>query len=170
MKVLFPDMKKFVLCFLPISVLIFATSCASLLLQAEPPEVLVSNVIPLGGTFFEQRVQVDLRVRNPNDFDLDVTGLDFTLKLNNQKLARGLANKAVTIPRLGDAILTVETTTSTLDVLSQLLHLTSGKDVTYQITGVLHVHDIPLPFDNNGVLLDTSTLQHSPIGNEIRRD
>lgn len=170
MKVLFPGMKKFILCFLPISVLIFASSCASLLFQAETPEVLVSNVKPLGGTLFEQRVQIDLRVRNPNDFDLDVTGLDFTLQLNNKKLARGLANKAVTIPRLGDAILTVETTTSTLDVLSQLLNLTSGKDITYQITGVLHLQDIPLPFDNDGILLDTSTLPQLPSKNEIRRD
>lgn len=143
--------------------ILFATGCASLLFHAEPPEVLVSNVIPLGGTFFEQRVQVNLRVRNPNDFDLDVTGLDFTLQLNNKKLARGLANQAVTIPRLGDAILKVETTTSTMDVLSQLLHLTSGEEVTYQIKGVLHLHDIPLPFNNNGVLLDTSKIQESPL-------
>jgi len=163
-------MKIFVLFFLPISFLIFSTSCASLVFQAEPPEVLVSNVKPLGGTLFEQRVQVDLRVRNPNDFDLEVTGLDFTLQLNNKRLARGLANKAVTIPRLGDAILTVETATSTLDVLSQLLNLTSGEDITYQITGVLHLHDIPLPFDNEGVLLDTNKLQQSPSGNEIRSD
>ncbi|MCA9422181.1 MAG: LEA type 2 family protein, partial [Nitrospira sp.] len=42
---------------------------------------------------FEQRLQVDLRVRNPNDFDLEVTGLDFTLHLNDQRLARGLTNK-----------------------------------------------------------------------------
>lgn len=117
--------------------------------------MLVSNLKPLGGTLFEQHIQVDLRVRNPNDFDLDVTGLDFTLQLNNKKVARGLSNQSVTIPRLGDAILTVETTTSTLDVLSQLLKLTSGNDITYQIKGILHLQDIPLPFDNQGVLLKT---------------
>lgn len=119
------------------------------------------NVNPLGGTLFEQRVQVDLRVRNPNDFNLDVTGLDFTLQLNNKRLARGLASQAVTIPRLGDAILTVETTTSTLDVLSQLLNLASGEDVTYHIKGILHLQNIPLPFDNEGILLDTSKLRQS---------
>jgi len=146
-------MKKF---FLQIFFLLFTTGCASLLFQAESPEVLVSNVKPLGGTLFEQRVQVDLRVRNPNDFDLEVTGLDFTLQLNDKRLARGLASKDVTIPRLGEAILTVETTTSTLDVLNQLLNLASGKDVTYHIKGVLHLQDIPLPFDNNGVLLHSS--------------
>lgn len=155
-------MKNFVLL---LTIILIATGCASLLIQADPPEVLVSNVKPLGGTLFEQRVQVDLRVRNPNNFDLDVTGLDFTLQLNNKRLARGLASQAVAIPRLGDAILTVETTTSTLDVLSQLLNLTSGEDVTYQIKGVLHLQDIPLPFDNEGVLLKTRELTQSSPGN-----
>lgn len=139
-----------------LSCLFFASGCATLLLQPEPPEVLVSNVKPLGGTLFEQRLRVDLRVRNPNDFDLDVTGLDFTLQLNNKKVARGLANQAVTIPRLGEGILSVETTTSTLDVLRQLIHLSKGEDITYQITGVLHLQDVPLPFDNEGVILDVS--------------
>ena len=150
--------------FPPILIYYFFLSlgCATLLFQAEPPEVLVSNVKPLGGTLFEQRIQVDLRVRNPNDFDLDVTGLDFTLALNNKRVARGLANQAVTIQRLGDAILTVETTTSTLDVLRQLLDLTTKKDLTYQIKGVLHLQDVPLPFDNEGVLLHVSKKTQSP--------
>jgi LEA14-like dessication related protein len=57
------------------------TSITSLPSQPESPEVLLVNVIPLDATMFEQRLQVDLRVRNPNDFDLKVTGLDFTLHL-----------------------------------------------------------------------------------------
>ena len=134
------------------------TGCTTLMFQAEPPEVLVSDVKPLGSTLFEQRLQVDLRVRNPNNFDLDVTGLDFTLSLNEQRLARGLASQSVIIPRLGEAILTVETTTSTLDIFQQLLQLTSGENIAYQISGVLHVQDMPLPFDSEGILLDTSKI------------
>lgn len=151
------------LCSILLSALLLS-GCATLLLQAEPPEVLVSDVKPLGSTLFEQRLQVDLRVRNPNTFDLDVTGIDFTLSLNDERLARGLANQSVIIPRLGEAILTVKTTTSTLDVFQQLLQLTSGEDIMYQISGVLHVQDMALPFDNEGVLLDTSKL--TPIFNE----
>jgi LEA14-like dessication related protein len=146
-----------------ISPLLFGSGCATLLMQAEPPEILVVNIKPLGGTLFEQRIQVDLRVRNPNNFDLDVSGLDFTLQLNHKKISRGLASQSVTIPRLGDALLTVDTTTSTLEVLSQLLHLTSGEDITYQISGILHLQDIPLPFDNEGVILHTrNDIRSSP--------
>ncbi|HBP89051.1 MAG TPA: hypothetical protein DD706_15295, partial [Nitrospiraceae bacterium] len=59
--------------------LIGCNSLPALSVQPESPEVLLVNITPLDATMFEQRLQVDLRVRNPNDFDLEVTGLDFTL-------------------------------------------------------------------------------------------
>jgi len=143
------------------------TSCQSITsssLQPESPEVLLINIIPLDTTMFEQRLQVDLRVRNPNDFDLEVTGLDFTLSLNEQRLARGLSNKASTIPRLGDAVVSVETTTSTLDVVRQLLKFRQDQDLTYQVSGVVHVQGLRLPFEHKGVLMDASQFTSSSPG------
>ena len=55
--------------------LVTLVGCASWLMKGEPPEVLVTNITPLEGTAFEQRLQVDLRIRNPNDFDLLATAL-----------------------------------------------------------------------------------------------
>lgn len=148
----------------------FTTGCASNLLQAKSPDVIVTNVTPLESTLFEQRLQIDLRVRNPNDFDLEVTGLDFQLALNGQKFATGLANHGVTIPRLGEAVLSVMTTASTLNVLQQLLKLRKGQDVTYQVTGILHLQEIPLPFKKEGVLIQAKQLSgiqsHSRTGHE----
>ena len=140
---------------------LLASGCASLSLDAEPPEVLVTNITPLEATLFEQQLKVDIRVRNPNPFELNVTGLDFMLNLNGKRLARGLANDAVTIPRLGDSILSVNTTTSTLEVMRQLLSLHKQQDMKYQITGVLHLDGTRLPFDTEGVIFDTSQLPSS---------
>ena len=140
---------------------LLATGCASLVLDAEPPEVLVTNITPLEATLFEQQLKVDIRVRNPNPFELNVTGLDFTLNLNGKRLARGLADDAVTIPRLGDAILSVNTTTSTLEVMRQLLSLHKQQDMKYHITGVLHLDGTRLPFDTEGVIFDASQLPSS---------
>lgn len=39
--------------------------CASWFMKGERPDVLVANVTPLESTAFEQRLQVDLRIRNP---------------------------------------------------------------------------------------------------------
>ena len=145
------------------SLLLIATSgCASWFMKGEPAEVLVANVTPLESTTFEQRLQVDLRIRNPNDFDLLVTGIDFTLTLNGKRLARGLGNTGITVPRLSDAVVSVQTSTSTIDVVHQLLNFSRTQNLSYEITGLLHLKDGRLPFDNSGTLLDKGQLSDLP--------
>jgi LEA14-like dessication related protein len=136
--------------------------CASWFVQGEPPEVLVTNITPSEGTAFEQRLQVDLRIRNPNDFDLLLTGIDFTLNLNGKRLASGLGNTTITVPRLSDAVVSVQTSTSTLDVVRQLLSFSQTQDLSYDITGRLHLKDGHLPFDTSGILLEKGQLSGAP--------
>ena len=145
-------------CFL----LVATAGCASWFMNGEPPEVLVTNVTPLEATAFEQRLQVDLRIRNPNDFDLLVTGIDFTLTLNGKRLARGLSNKDITVPRLSDVVVSVQTSTSTFDMVRQLLSFSQKQDLSYDITGLLHLKDGRLPFDNSGILLEKGQLSGLP--------
>ncbi|MFO0699665.1 MAG: LEA type 2 family protein [Nitrospira sp.] len=147
-----------------ITLAVLFTGCASWFIKGEPPEVLVTNVTPLDATMFEQRLRVDLRVRNPNDFDYHLTGIDFTLNLNGKRLARGLGSKEVTIPRLGDAVITIDTTTSTLDIVRQLVQLSQKQELTYDIKGVLHSTDGRLPFTNAGTLVEPGVFSGSPAG------
>lgn len=140
-----------------LAILVLA-GCASWFMKGEPPEVLVTNITPLDATAFEQRLQVDLRIRNPNDFDLNMTGVDFTLNLNGKRLVRGLGNKEVTIPRLSDAVVSIQTSTSTFDIIRQFLSLSEKQDLAYDISGVLHSRDGRLPFNNSGVLLEQGQL------------
>ena len=149
---------RYLACFL----LVATAGCASWFMNGEPPEVLVTNVTPLETTAFEQRLQVDLRIRNPNDFDLLVTGIDFTLTLNGKRLARGLSNKDITVPRLSDAVVSVQTSTSTFDMVRQLLSFSQTQDLSYDITGLLRLKDGRLPFDNSGILLEKGQLSGSP--------
>jgi len=145
-------------CFL----LVTTAGCTSWFMKGEPAEVLVVNVTPLEVTALEQRLQVDLRIRNPNDFDLFVTGIDFTLNLNGKRLARGLSNKDFTVPRLSDAVVLVQTSTSTFDVVGQFLNLSRSQDLSYNITGLLHLKDGRLAFDNSGILLEKGQLSGTP--------
>jgi LEA14-like dessication related protein len=131
-------------------------------MKGEPPEVLVINVTPMEASAFEQRVQIDLRIGNPNDFDLSVTGIDFRLDLNGNRLARGLGNKELVVPRLSEAVTSVETSTSTLQVFRQFLSFSNDQPLTYRISGVLHTKDGRLSFENSGVLLEKGTLYESP--------
>lgn len=132
--------------------------CASWFIKGEPPEVLVTNVTPLESTPFEQRLKVDLRVRNPNDYDLQVTGLDFRLDLNGKRFVRGLGNREFLVPRLGDVIVSLEASTSTLDVVRQVLGLRKTQELTYGLSGVLHLKNAKLPFDHTGVLVGRDEL------------
>ncbi|ULA60774.1 MAG: WHy domain-containing protein [Nitrospira sp.] len=141
---------------------LMVSGCASWMMKGEPPEVLVTNVTPLEASAFEQRLQVDLRIRNPNDFDLAVTGIDFRLDLNGNRLARGLGNKELVVPRLSDAVTSVETSTSTLQVVRQLLSFSGNQSLTYHLTGVVHTKEGRLPFDSSGVLLEKGALSGSP--------
>ncbi len=143
---------------------ILLPGCASWFIKGEPPEVLVANVTPLDATLFEQRLRVDLRIRNPNDFDYHLTGIDFTLNLNGKRLARGLGSTEVRIPRLGDAVMTIETTTSTLGIVRQLFALSQKQELTYDINGVLHSTEGRLPFTNAGTLVEPGTFSSSPAG------
>ena len=151
------------------SLLLFAVTllfpgCASWFIRGEPPEVLVTDITPMDATLFEQRLRVDLRVRNPNDFDYHLTGIDFTLNLNGKRLARGLGSKEVTIPRLGDAVMTIDTTTSTLDIVRQLLELSQKQELTDDIKGVLYGTEGRFPFANAGTLIEPGMFSGSPAG------
>ena len=138
------------------------SGCASWFMKGEAPEVLVTNVTPLHASAFEQRLQVNLRIRNPNDVDLAVTGIDFRLDLNGNRLVRGLGNKELIVPRLSDSVTSVETSTSTIQVVRQLLSFSGDQPLTYHVTGVLHTKDGRLPFDSSGVLLEKGALSGSP--------
>lgn len=134
------------------------SGCASWFAKGEIPDVLVSNITPLDSTPFEQRLKIDLRVRNPNDYELQVTGMDIRLDLNGKRLARGLGNQAFTVPRLSDSVVSIETTTSTLDVVRQVLGLRKVQALSYEISGVLHLKEGRLPFENSGMLAEKGEL------------
>jgi len=146
-----------------ILVLTCTSGCVSWFSKIDPPEVLITNVTPLDSTPFEQRLDVELRVRNPNDYDLQVTGLDFRLDVNKKRLARGLGNKAFTIPRLGDATVTIETSTSMLHLMRQILSLRNTQTLTYGVSGVLYLNDGKLSFENSGVLVEKGDFPGIPV-------
>ncbi len=138
--------------------LLLASGCAGWLSHGEPPEVSVINLAPLDGTAFEQRLQVDLRIRNPNDYDLDVRGIDFRMDLNGKPFARGLGNRELTVPRLGEAVVSIETSTSMLDIVRQVLALRRSSELAYALSGVLYLKRGRLPFEHAGIVLEKGEL------------
>lgn len=130
------------------------TGCSALLLVADPPEVSVARVKPLGLQLFKQQIQIDLRFQNSNSFALDVQSMDFTLDLNGERIATGKSPRPIRIPRYGDAILSIKTNTSLLKAVQQLLNFNDLKDMTYHINGTLQIEGVKVPFENEGKVLE----------------
>ena len=95
--------------------------CASMGVGGEPIEVQVVSLTPLASTAFEHRLRVDLRLRNPNNRAFTIDGLRFVLDVNGSRLASGVSSESATLPRLGEVIVPVTTTTTLFDVVNQIL-------------------------------------------------
>jgi LEA14-like dessication related protein len=99
----------------------FLAGCASLGLGGEPLDVNVVNLTPLPSTAFEHRLRVDLRLRNPNDRSYEIDGLRFALDVNGSRLATGVSSETATLPRLGEVVIPVTTTTTLVDLVNQIV-------------------------------------------------
>src|SRR5262245_17840534 len=93
----------------------------------ESPEVTISDLQLRNAGLLEQQFGLVLRLRNPNDADLPLRGLKVKLDIDGEPFATGLSNENVTVPALGEKIVTVDAVSSTSDILNQLRNATELK-------------------------------------------
>jgi hypothetical protein len=89
--------------------------------RGEPIEVHVVQLAPLPSTAFEHRLRIDLRLTNPRNHDYEIEGMRFVLEVNGRRLATGVSNEPVKLPRLGEVVVPITTTTDLLDVVNQIV-------------------------------------------------
>lgn len=129
------------------------SGCATLPGTLTPPEVSLADLRLIDVGLFEQRFGLSLRVLNPNEVDIPVEGLSFTLELNDTTFATGVSNESVTIPRLGEAVVDVQAVSTLTGLLHQLRRLSQGEQgITYRIHGTLSTGGMlgGVPFDRRG--------------------
>lgn len=132
--------------------LLLLAGCGGL---AQKPEVSLAglDLVELG--LFEQRFVMKLRIRNPNDSDLKIDGLFFDVELNGLHFAKGLSDKPVSVPRMGEALLEVRATSNLGSVLRQLRELQKGgRDrIDYRLSGRINIDGLgSIPFDRRDEL------------------
>lgn len=113
--------------------------CATLPTQ-DPLNVDVAGIDPLPGEGLELRLAVRVRIQNPNDAPVEYSGAALTLDLNDRKLATGVSDAAGTVPRYGEAVLTIPVTISALSMARQVIGFAnaSGRnEVRYRVRGKL---------------------------------
>jgi len=110
--------------------------CA-LLQRADPPKVTLVGVEPSASEGLEARMQLKLRVQNPNDTPIEYNGIYVELDVMDQSFASGVSNQSGTVPAFGEAVIAVPVTISVLSMARQAMGLVSGRGVD-KITYAMH--------------------------------
>jgi LEA14-like dessication related protein len=121
-----------------------------------PPRLSIVNVQLEGGDLWEQRLKVRLHVENPNNRALPVKGLEYTLEVAGQPLARGASAASFVVPAMGESEFDTNVTTNLAGTLLKLLGRgpdALGQSVDYHLTGKVTLSAgllRSIPFDERG--------------------
>jgi LEA14-like dessication related protein len=117
----------------------FLPGCASLR-HHDPLEVSVAGIDPLRGEQMELRLNVKLRVQNPNDVPVEFNGVSLKMRVQGKTFGTGVSDAAGTVPRFGETLIEVPVTISGLRALHnaiQIFRNGAPNRIDYEMTGKL---------------------------------
>lgn len=130
--------------------------CSALPTHLETPQVSFVSLRAVEATVFEQRLEVRMKVRNPNDVALPVNGLDIDVELADEPFARGVSAREFVVPAGGEAefdmLVTANAATALLKIAGGDL---KSEAVPYTLKGKLSTKIGLLrtvPFEESGTL------------------
>jgi LEA14-like dessication related protein len=141
-----------------------AALAAALLLSAcvlaptfETPQLTVVGVQLQGGDLFTQHMKVRIHVVNPNDRDLPVSSIEFTLEVEGQQLANGESAASFVVPARGEAEFDTNVTANVAGALVSLMARNGGapQSVAYRMSGKVSLSGgllRSIPFDERGTV------------------
>ena len=134
------------------------SACSTMPSNLKAPTVELVGVQILSTDMFAQRFKVRLRVDNPNDIELPVIGLEFTVIMAGDRFAEGMGNEQFVLPAKGNAEFDMLVTTNFVSSFGRLLSRTSNgklEDVEYEIVGKIAVDKgvvRKIPFNHRGTV------------------
>lgn len=127
--------------------------CATLH-HTDPPKVTLVGVEPAEAEGLEMRMQLKLRIQNPNDVPIEYNGIYVELDVQNKSLASGVSSQSGTVPPFGEAIVGVPVAVSIMGIAGQAMGMLGGKSldkITYEMSGKLNsTTSGPLRFKSQG--------------------
>ena len=131
--------------------------CATLPATTEPPYLSIISIEPVEITPLEQKYRLKLRVQNPNDHELDISGMSYILEINGQPFLKGVSSDAVTVPRYAESVIELSGISTLFGFVQQIrtLQQRQSQDMVYKLTGKLSLSGGlgRLPFGYEGSLL-----------------
>lgn len=107
---------------LPAIAAMILAGCAALQ-HADPPRVTLIGAEPATSEGFEARVQLRLRVLNPNDTPIVYNGVFVQLDVQDKSFASGVSDQSGTVPAFGEVVITVPVSVSVWGMAGQAMNL-----------------------------------------------
>ena len=107
---------------------VWLSACAALA-GREPVNVSVVGMEPMASQGMEGRFLVKLRVQNPGNAPLEIDGLSLNLAVRGMDFASGVSAVKTSVPRFGEAVLSVPVTVPATALLRQAWAMTGNREV-----------------------------------------
>jgi LEA14-like dessication related protein len=133
-------------------VLVLSAAGCSLFAHWQRPTLSVVNIQIGRSDLWQQHLLVRMSVHNPNDRELPVQGLSYTLEVNGEEAAHGESGASFVVPALGDAEFDMNVTANAAATLLRMF-TRNGGTVEYRIRGKVELSAgmvRSVPFDQQG--------------------
>lgn len=136
-------------------------SCA--VMRPAPPEVQLAGLEITDMSLSHANFLATLRLYNPNQVDLEVERIQFTLFLNDVQVADGLTAETFALPALKSGNAVIHLSSSFLDLLQLTRTLQDRNELSFRIAGKIKIGGYGLfgttiPVERQGSLPLTGTL------------
>lgn len=101
-------------------------ACASMTSEYDPPKVSIENFRSLPGEASGPRFEVDLRIQNPNEQALDISGIAYDIALQDVDLISGVSNEVPRVAGYSEEVVTLESGLNTIQLVRFLTGLGTG--------------------------------------------
>jgi LEA14-like dessication related protein len=141
-----------------VALLATLASCASLGPKLVAPELSLLGIQIMSADMFSQQFMVRVKVENPNDLEVAVSGLEYEIFLMGDSFAEGVSESSFVLPAKGEAEFDMIVKTNFVSSLGRLVSRTGGgklENVPYQVTGKLMLEKgimRTIPFSHAGTV------------------
>ena len=131
------------------------SGCSVLLPRWQTPTLAVVNIQMGHSDLWQQHLQVRMSVHNPNDRELPVKGLSYSLEVNGEEAAHGESGASFVVPARGDAEFDMNVTANAAAALLRMFAHGTAAALQYRIYGKVELSAglvRSVPFDQRGEL------------------
>jgi LEA14-like dessication related protein len=124
--------------------------------KLEAPKLSIVGVQIVSAELWVQHLKVRLHVHNPNDRELPVKGLEYTIEIAGEQFASGVSAASFVVPPRGDAEFDTNVTTDLAGAALKLLARGPNaltEEVPYRLSGKVSLASglwRSIPFDERG--------------------